>query len=118
MSCVEVRDGLIRAFKYGRGGNLVYDMLGLSGPAKLMESFGNEFSVDLSFEVIHEYLGDFVLLNAGADTLIDNEMWGNLPAVKEGRVIQASSDMFWFNDILSLSAQIDVITNSMLDSVK
>jgi iron complex transport system substrate-binding protein len=118
VSCVEVRDGLIRAFQYGRGGNLVYDMLGLSAPTKLRETFENEESVDLSYEVIHEYMGDFILLNAGADTLIDNEMWENLPAVKEGRVIQASSDMFWFNDIISLSAQIDVITNSMLESSK
>ena len=57
----------------------------------------------------------YILLNTGKDKLVDNKVWENISAVKEGRLIQASSNMFWFNDILSLSKQIDIIANSILE---
>ena len=90
-------------------------MLGLSAPEKLNEAFIDKTSIDISYEVLPEYMGDYVLLNTGKDKLVDNKVWENISAVKEGRLIQASSNMFWFNDILSLSKQIDIIANSMLD---
>lgn len=117
IACIEVFGGMVRAYQFGRGGNLVYNMLGLSAPEKLTKAFKDE-TIDLSYEVLPEYMGDFILLNTGKDRLADNKVWENLPAVKEGRLIQASSDMFWFNDILSLSAQIDIITTSMLESTQ
>lgn len=117
IACIEVFGGMVRAYEAGRGGKLVYDMLGLSAPEKLSKAF-KDGAVDLSYEVLPEYMGDYILLNTGKQRLADNKVWENLPAVKEGRLIQASSDMFWFNDILSLSAQIDIITNKMLESTQ
>lgn len=90
-------------------------MLGLSAPEKLNDAFKDKTSIDISYEVLPEYMGDYILLNTGKDKLIDNKVWEHIPAVKEGRLIQASSNMFWFNDILSLSKQIDIIANSMLE---
>lgn len=117
IACIEAFGGMVRAYEAGRGGNLVYNMLGLSVPEKLSKAF-KDSAVDLSYEVLPEYMGDYILLNTGKERLAQNKVWENLPAVKEGRLIQASSDMFWFNDILSLSAQIDIITNKMLESTQ
>jgi iron complex transport system substrate-binding protein len=119
MICIDIREGFIRAFQGGRGGTLVYDFIGFSAPEKLQAAFEtDEFkktqSVDLSFETMPEYMGDFILLDNSADALSNNPVWNNLPAVKEGRLIQASSNMFWFNDIISMSTQLDIITNAVL----
>ncbi|WP_099204412.1 AraC family transcriptional regulator [Scatolibacter rhodanostii] len=117
--CVDIREDFIRAFRGGRGGELVYDKIGFAIPEKLQtnEDFqGDSSMIDLSYEVIPEYAGDYILLNTDTDNLVDNAVWNELPAVKEGRLIQASTDMFWFNDVISMSKQIDVITEAMLDS--
>lgn len=119
MICVDIREGFLRAFQGGRGGTLVYDFIGFSVPEKLQAAFEtDEFkktqSMDLSFEAMPEYIGDYILLDNSADALADNPVWNNLPAVKEGRLIQASSNMFWFNDIISMSTQLDIITNAVL----
>jgi iron complex transport system substrate-binding protein len=119
MICIDIREGFIRAFQGGRGGTLVYDFMGFLVPEKLQAAFEtDEFkktqSVDLSFEAMPEYIGDYILLDNSADTLSDNPVWNNLPAVKEGRLIQASSNMFWFNDIISMSTQLDIITGAVL----
>ncbi|MBE5976955.1 ABC transporter substrate-binding protein [Lacrimispora xylanisolvens] len=115
IACIEVIGDTVRAYQFGRGGSLVYNMLGLSAPEKLNEAFKDKTSIDISYEVLPEYMGDYILLNTGKDKLVDNKVWENISAVKEGRLIQASSNMFWFNDILSLSKQIDIIANSMLE---
>lgn len=123
MICIDIREGFLRAFQGGRGGALVYDFIGFSAPEKLQavfetEEFKTTQSVDLSFEAMPEYIGDYILLNTSADALSGNPVWNNLPAVKEGRLIQASSNMFWFNDIISMSTQLDIITNAVLATKK
>lgn len=117
--CVDIREGFLRAFQEGRGGTLVYDFIGFTAPEKLQaifetEAFKTTQHADLSFETMPEYIGDFILLDTTANALSDNAVWNNLPAVKEGRLIQASSNMFWFNDIISMSTQLDIITNAVL----
>lgn len=119
--CVDIRDGFLRAFQGGRGGPLVYDFIGFKAPEKLQAAFETEAfksvgHLDFSFEVMPEYVGDYILLNTSADKLIDNAVWNNLPPVKEGRLIQASTDMFWFNDIISMSRQLDIIVDAVLAS--
>lgn len=49
------------------------------------------------------------IVNGSMGDFGDNELWKNLPAVKENRVISAPVNMFWFNDIISMNAQVDLI---------
>ena len=119
--CVDIRDGFLRAFQGGRGGGLVYDFLGFPAPEKLQavfetEEFKSTGQADLSFEAMPEYIGDYILLNTDDHLLADNPVWNNLPAVKEGRLIKASKNLFWFNDIISMTTQLDIIVNAVLEA--
>nr|WP_024837672.1 AraC family transcriptional regulator [Clostridium sp. 12(A)] len=119
--CVDIRDGFLRAFQGGRGGRLVYDFLGFPAPEKLQavfetEDFKSTGQADLSFEAMPEYVGDYILLNTDDQLLSDNPVWNNLPAVKEGRLIKASKNLFWFNDIISMTTQLDIIVNAVLET--
>ena len=119
--CVDIRDGFLRAFQGGRGGGLVYDFLGFPAPEKLQavfetEEFKSTGQADLSFEAMPEYIGDYILLNTDDHLLADNPVWNNLPAVKEGRLIKASKNLFWFNDIISMMTQLDIIVNAVLET--
>lgn len=119
--CVDIRDGFLRAFQGGRGGGLVYDFLGFPAPEKLQavfetEEFKSTGQADLSFEAMPEYIGDYILLNTDDHLLADNPVWNNLPAVKEGRLIKASKNLFWFNDIISMTTQLDIIVNAVLET--
>lgn len=119
--CVDIRDGFLRAFQGGRGGGLVYDFLGFPAPEKLQavfetEDFKSTGQADLSFEAMPEYVGDYILLNTDDQLLSDNPVWNNLPAVKEGRLIKASKNLFWFNDIISMTTQLDIIVNAVLET--
>lgn len=112
--CIEKREDVLSASWLGRGGPLMYDLLGFKAPEKLQEAMKDSKNakaggVKLSYEVIDEYAGDFILVNGSMGDFGDNELWKNLPAVKENRVISAPVNMFWFNDIISMNAQVDLI---------
>ena len=98
----------------------MYDLLGFNAPEKLQEAMKDSKNahaggVKLSYEVINEYAGDFILVNGSLDDFGDSNVWKSLPTVKKNRVISAPSNMFWFNDIISMNAQIDLILDSMLE---
>ncbi|MNW00779.1 hypothetical protein D3C71_1963180 [compost metagenome] len=46
--------------------------------------------------------------------LSDNTIWNNIPAVKEGRLIEISFGLSYYNDIYSLDKQLDFIVESLL----
>lgn len=68
----------------------------------------------LSYEVMSEYAGDVILINGDLGGFGENAVWKNLPAVKDGKVIYAPSNMFWFNDILSMNGQVDLIMEKLI----
>jgi len=119
--CIEKREDVLAASWLGRGAPLMYDLLGFNAPEKLQEAMKDSKNahaggVKLSYEAINQYAGDFILVNGSLDDFGDNNVWKRLPAVKKNRVISAPSNMFWFNDIISMNAQIDLILDSMLES--
>lgn len=118
--CIEKREDVLAASWLGRGAPLMYDLLGFNAPEKIQEAMKDSKNahvgrVMLSYEVINEYAGDYILVNGSLDDFGDNNVWKSLPAVKENRVISAPSNMFWFNDTISMNAQIDLILGSILE---
>ncbi|BCJ93228.1 hypothetical protein acsn021_07970 [Anaerocolumna cellulosilytica] len=118
--CIQNREeGVLSASWFGRGAKLIYDLLDFKVPDKLQEAmsdskYAKNGSVELSYEVINEYAGDYILVNGSLGELENNEIWKNLPAVKENQLIEAPTNMFWFNDILTMNAQLDLVLDSML----
>lgn len=104
-----------------RGGALVYKYLGLKYPdklAELIESSG-EGRNTLSYEVAHEYFGDYILWfrQEGKESeYAKTEIWKSIPAVAEGRVLEIPGEyqgLFYYSDVLSLYAQLDYIVDAI-----
>lgn len=104
-----------------RGGTLVYEYLGLKYPdqlAQLIESSG-QGRATLSYEVAHEYFGDYILWfrQVGKDSeYAKTDIWQSIPAVAEGRVLEIPGEfqgLFYYDDVLSLTAQLDYLVDAL-----
>jgi iron complex transport system substrate-binding protein len=113
-----------------RGGTLVYEYLGLKKPEKLeqlIEETG-EGRGGLSYEVAAEYFGDYMIwfrpYDAVEDTPSEYEttpIWESLPAVQAGQVITVPGNMsglFYYDDVLSVTGQLDYIVGKLEEIVK
>ncbi len=109
---------------YGRGSQIIYQYLEMKAPDIVQREIDNSkndaTSMDVSYEVLPQYAGDYVFRSVfeGMADLSDNVIWNNIPAVKEGRLIDMSFGLFFYNDIYSLDKQLDFIMNSLLGTVK
>ncbi|WP_130604819.1 AraC family transcriptional regulator [Cohnella abietis] len=108
--------------KYGRGGELLYNYLGIKAPQKVIDDIiehpKDPRYLEVSKEVMADYQGDFIFSDKNWLKMENDPIWKSLTAVKEGKVIQTNSGMFWFNDILSLNAQLEFITEQLLEHAK
>ncbi|MBE1556579.1 hypothetical protein [Sporosarcina limicola] len=70
--------------------------------------------------MLPEYAGDYVFRSAykEMEDLSDNVVWNSIPAVDEGRLIDMSFGLFFYNDIYSLDKQLDFVVDSLLETVK
>ncbi|HFI0369632.1 TPA: ABC transporter substrate-binding protein [Streptococcus suis] len=105
---------------FGRGGELVYRALGFAAPAKVQEDIiSKEGWFGVSQEALPEYVGDYVLVNVNdktkeaAASLKESDIWKNLPAVKNGHVIEVDYNLFYFSDPMSLDLQIDAFVSEI-----
>ncbi len=104
-----------------RGGTLVYSYLGLQYPDKLtelIETSGNGRGT-ISYEVAHEYFGDYILWfrQEGKESeYAKSDIWQSIPAVAEGRVLEVPGEyqgLFYYDDVLSLTAQLDYLVDAL-----
>lgn len=113
--------GSLRVFgnDYGRGGELIYNKLGFHAPERVMAEVINAEGIsfiDLSYEVLEKYSADYIFSDENIKELADNQVFHSLSAVKEGRLIETNSGMFWFSDITSMNAQLDFIVENILNN--
>ncbi|SHI59059.1 ABC transporter substrate-binding protein [Clostridium intestinale] len=109
-----------------RGGTLVYDYLGLKYPDKLKELIAKsgEGRGTISYEVAHEYFGDYILWfkQEGKESeYAKTEIWKSIPAVTEGRVAEIPGEnqgLFYYSDVTSLTAQLDYMVDAINSLVK
>ncbi|WP_434297259.1 ABC transporter substrate-binding protein [Clostridium sporogenes] len=108
--------------KWGRGGEIFYDYLGLKAPNVIKKEIINgDQNRSISIEALPEYCGDYIIQAVwkyGEDNLKDNEVWRNLPAVKENRIIKTDGDLFYYMDLYSMDKQLDYIVNAILQTTK
>lgn len=102
---------------WGRGGEIIYQELGYTAPQKVKdEVFGPGF-LAVSQEVLTDYAGDYIILavedESVAAGLLNSDVWKNLPAVQNNRVIKVDSKAFYFNDPISLEYQLNVLQNAI-----
>lgn len=108
--------------KGGRGGEIIHGDLGLKAPKIIQETLvdGEGFGGNLSLEQLPEYAGDFIFTSnwgwddGNPDVVYDSNLWKSLPAVKNGKVYFIDEEGSYYNDPISLEAQLDFIVKSLL----
>ncbi|WEZ05167.1 iron-hydroxamate ABC transporter substrate-binding protein [Bacillus subtilis] len=107
----------------GRGGQAVYNALGLKAPEKIEQDVIKKGEMkQLSQEVIPEYAADYMFItdynpkgeSKTLDKLEHSSIWKNLDAVKHNRVFINDFDSFYPYDPISVSKQVDIITDMLI----
>ncbi|MYL41369.1 ABC transporter substrate-binding protein [Virgibacillus massiliensis] len=110
---------------YGRGGEIIYNELGLNAPEKVIEVTKEEGWASISLEAVPEYLeeADHIFMGVRETENGDTEerksdvtsltMWENLPAVKDGNVYEYEVNNMYFTDPIALEHQLDFIVDSL-----
>lgn len=101
---------------WGRGGELIYDSLGFSAPETVKKDVFSAGWFGISQEVLADYVGDYLVLNVSKDTkdaaasLKESDIWKNIPAVKNQKVLEVDENLFYFSDPMSLDKQLETFT--------
>ncbi|NTU25674.1 iron-hydroxamate ABC transporter substrate-binding protein [Bacillus tequilensis] len=107
----------------GRGGQAVYNALGLKAPEKIEQDVIKKGEMkQLSQEVIPEYAADYMFItdynpkgeSKTFERLKDSSIWKNLDAVKNNRVFINDFNTFYPYDPIAVSKQIDIITDMLI----
>lgn len=104
---------------WGRGGELIYDSLGYSAPEKVQTDVFKPGWFGVSQEVIGDYIGDYAVLNVNKSTkeaaasLKESDVWKNIPAVKNGHVLEVDYNLYYFSDPMSLDAQLKAFVDTI-----
>ncbi|MNO34537.1 Iron(3+)-hydroxamate-binding protein FhuD precursor [compost metagenome] len=108
--------------KGGRGGEILYRDLGLKAPDIIQKKLidGEEFGGNLSLELLPEYAGDYIFTSnwgwddGDANVVYGSNIWKSLPAVKNNQVYFIDEKGSYYNDPISLEAQLKFIVKSFL----
>lgn len=107
---------------WGRGGEIIHQALGYKAPEKVIKEVFPAGYLEVSQEVIPEYIGDYVLVAAENDetgsSLYESDIWKNIPAVQNNKVIKVDANVFYFTDPVSLEHELDVIHKAILEATK
>lgn len=107
---------------YGRGGEIIYGEFGLKAPPEAQKEAIDSGTgwASISLEKLPQYAGDIIFTCAwSGDTtdpkvVYDSNVWKGLPAVRAGHVFQLNPRADTYNDPVTLDAQLDYISQSLL----
>lgn len=116
----EAGSNMIVGDRWGRGGDIIYNKLGLTPSEKVQEEIfdGGEPYLLISDEVLPEYTGDYLVVSTSDDGITgyeDMAIWNSLSAVQNDNLIYVPFGMFYYDDIISQEAQLDVIIDEILN---
>ncbi|GKU77220.1 ABC transporter substrate-binding protein [Paenibacillus sp. L3-i20] len=99
---------------FGRGGEIIYDEFGLKAPDVVQkEAIDSGIGYkEISLEKLPEYAGDYIFTapwttDLSGNSVYESALWKKLPAVQQNRVFEFDPVGFYFNDPISMSAQLD-----------
>jgi iron complex transport system substrate-binding protein len=93
---------------FGRGGQAVYQALGLKPPVQVAEQLMKEQIVEVSGEKLSDFAGDYIILTSDTLTVADlktEPIWKLLDAVKNDRVYIWSKERSWYFDPIATLSQ-------------
>ena len=121
VTVIEVYDKAIYVFgnNWARGTEILYQELELGMPGKVKENALEAGYYALSPEVLPEFVGDYLIISkySNADvSFMDTETYKNIPAVKNGRVLEMIGEGASFTDPYTLEMQLDLFEEFFLNS--
>ena len=113
------KDIYVYGTNWGRGTEIIYQGLGLGVPEAVESEVVETGWKNISAEEVGKFAGDFMFVGTG-DSGADNayretNVWKDLDAVKNDRVIEFESPVFYYNDPYSLEHQREIIVNALTE---
>lgn len=102
---------------WARGTEILYQEMNLKMPERVKELALEQGYYALSFEVLPEVAGDYIIFskNSDSDTSFqETETYKNIPAVQKNQVFEANAKEFYFNDPLTLEYQLEFFIEHFL----
>ncbi|ASS98562.1 MULTISPECIES: iron-hydroxamate ABC transporter substrate-binding protein [Geobacillus] len=90
---------------WARGTELLYQTMKLNMPEKVKEKALGPGYYALSVEVLPEFAGDYIILSKysqGDLSFMNTQIWKNLPAVKNGRVLELNTNAITYSDPITM----------------
>ncbi|QNK60586.1 AraC family transcriptional regulator [Paenibacillus sp. PAMC21692] len=108
---------------YGRGSHIIYHYLGMKAPERLQSCIDQAVhasGLHVPFDQLDAYTGDFVFRStyAGMPNLSEQEAWNRLTVVREGRLLDISFGLSYYNDLYSLDQQLTHIVDGLLATAR
>lgn len=106
---------------YGRGGEIIYGEFQLKAPASTQKAAIDSGTgwAEVSLETLPDFAGDYIFTSAWSgdegdpESVYGSSIWKSLSAVKNNKVYQLDRDGSYFNDPISLEAQLDFIVEKL-----
>ncbi len=111
------KDLYVYGDNWARGTEILYQAMKLKMPEKVKADVSKAGYYTLSTEVLPEYAGDYVILSkySDADTAFqETETYKNIPAVKNGHVIEMQGEGASFTDPVTLEKQLAFFKEAFL----
>ncbi|MBU8710947.1 AraC family transcriptional regulator [Brevibacillus parabrevis] len=115
-SIIELTDKQMFVYgdNFGRGGQAVYQALGLKPPAAIAKTLQEKQWLELSSELLSQYAGDYIILTSNSHTLEDlkkDPLWSSLDAVKNNHVYVWKEERSWYYDPIAVLSQTEEIAD-------
>jgi len=120
LSVMQEYDGTVFLFgpKSGRGGRLMYEIIGLKPPTAIPENMLQESYYEFSLEMLPEYTGDYLILTteSSLETLQADPIWGGLEPIRNNRVFLWTENSSWYRDPIAVKKQVSALTDWIIEA--
>jgi iron complex transport system substrate-binding protein len=110
ISVMQEYEGTVFLFgpKSGRGGRIMYEILGMNPPAAIPEHMLKESYYEFSLEKLTDYMGDYLILTTEStlERLQADPLWGRLAPIRDNRVFLWNENQSWYRDPIAVDRQI------------
>ena len=102
---------------WARGTEILYQEMNMKMPEKVEEIALAQGYHALSFEVLPEFAGDYIIFSKNSDgdtSFQETETYKNIPAVQNNQVFEVNAKEFYFNDPITLEFQLQFFIDNFL----
>ncbi|KMK75603.1 iron-hydroxamate ABC transporter substrate-binding protein [Alkalihalobacillus pseudalcaliphilus] len=102
---------------YARGTEILYQAMNLNMPEKVEEQALESGVYTLSYELLPDFAGDFIVLSKNPDvdnSFMETETWNNIPAVKNEQIIEINSKASTYSDPITLEYLLEIFETALL----